>query len=254
MPPLETVALDLHGRFGQPYRYVAECASTQDLLRHEALPDGAVAVAEHQTAGRGRSDRVWEDVPGTALLCSILLRPAGTRTEALPQLSLVVALAACEAIEGETGRETRLKWPNDVLLDGRKVAGILLESCDGGVLAGVGVNVNQTAGQLPSDSRTPAASLRTATGREHDRGALLVTLLERLERAVGAWETDGLEALLPALEARNALHGRRVRVGASSGTAGRIAPDGRLHVTLEDGGGLLVGSGEVDLLGPDDRG
>jgi BirA family biotin operon repressor/biotin-[acetyl-CoA-carboxylase] ligase len=252
MPSLESAGPLLQGRFGQPYRYVTECTSTQDLLRDGTLPDGAVAVAEHQTAGRGRSGRLWEDAPGTALLSSILLRP--TRTETLPQLSLVVAFATCEAIDGETGLPTELKWPNDVLLDGRKVAGILLESWDGGVLAGVGVNVNQTTGELPSEPRTPATSMRATTGREHDRGDLLIALLEQLERAVEAWEANGLDALLPALEARNALRGRRVRVGANNGMAGEIAADGRLRVTLEEGDELLVGSGEVDLLGADDPG
>jgi BirA family biotin operon repressor/biotin-[acetyl-CoA-carboxylase] ligase len=246
MNSLEHADRRLRGRLGRPYRYAAECTSTQDLLREEGLPDGAVAVADHQTAGRGRSGRVWEDARGTALLCSILLRAPARH--ALQELSLVVALATAEAIEGRTGAAAHVKWPNDVLLDGRKVAGILLEAWDGGVLAGIGVNVNQTGAQLPPSPRTATASLRTATGREHDRGALLVALLDRLEAAVDAWQTGGLEPLLPALEARHALRGRRVRTGVGTGTAGAIAADGRLLIELDDGRELAVGSGEIELL------
>ncbi len=156
------------GRFGDPYLYVAECRSTQELLRDTALPEGAVAVAEHQTAGRGRLGRTWEDAAGSSLLCSVLLRPRGG---VLPQLSLVAALATAEAVEELTRQEAKVKWPNDVLVDGRKVAGILLEHAAGAVVAGIGVNVGQEHGELPEVARTPPGSLRTASGRGHDRGA-----------------------------------------------------------------------------------
>lgn len=241
----EAVLPLLRGAFGRPYRYAAECPSTQELLRCDD-PEGAVAAADHQTAGRGRSGRTWLDEPGEALLCSVLLRPPPGPE--LPQLSLAVALAAAEAVERATGLEAQVKWPNDVLLDGRKVAGILLEAHDGAVVCGVGVNVNQRAESLPQPMRPPAASLRTATGRGHDRASLLADLLDRLERAYATWSRGGLAPLLPDLESRNALLGLALRSSAGEGVGGRIAGDGRLEVILEDSSVRLVESGEVELL------
>lgn len=235
----------LRGRLGSPYLYAQETASTQDVLRGTDLPEGAVATAEHQVAGRGRSGRRWDDRPGRSLLCSVLLRPPGG---ALPQLSLVVALAAAEAIELVAGIEARVKWPNDVLVAGGKVAGILLEAGDGAVVAGIGVNVNQSAGELPARTRLPATSLRVATGATHDRGALLAALLERLDAAYASWRASGLDGLAARLEARNALRGQRVSVGAAPGTAGALAPDGRLSVTLDGGHVVMVESGEIEPL------
>lgn len=233
----------LEGRFGEPYLWSASCASTQDVLRDAALPEGAVAVTEHQTAGRGRRGRRWEDEPGASLLLSVLLRPSGV---VAPQLSLVCALAVAEAVEAAGGLEARVKWPNDVLVDGRKVAGILLEGHGDAVVCGIGVNVGQTERQLPAGARG-AASLRTLTGRAHDRASLLVDLLGRVERHYDAWRAGGLAPLLPELERRDALRDRAISVGGVSGTAGGFAVDGRLRVVATDGAEALVASGEVDL-------
>ncbi len=234
------------GLLGRPYRWARTCPSTQELLRDPSLPEGAVAVAEHQTAGRGRLGRTWEDEAGRALLCSVLLRP---ERQPLPQLSLVAALAVAEAIEEETGCETAVKWPNDVLVGGRKVAGILLEASGGSVIVGIGVNVNQTAEELPATARHPPCSLRTATARAHDRGVVLAAVLGRLELRYAAWSREGLPPLVPHLEARNCLRGREVVVDGSAGRAGRIAPEGGLEVRLSSGEAIVVGSGEVELLG-----
>jgi BirA family transcriptional regulator, biotin operon repressor / biotin---[acetyl-CoA-carboxylase] ligase len=213
------------------------------MLRDPAQPEGAVAVAEHQSAGRGRSGRDWEDEPGEALLTSMLLRPpAGTPAA---QLSLVCALAVAQAVGAVSAVETGIKWPNDVLVDDRKVAGILLEASAGIVVCGIGLNVNQTEDTLPRELRTPAASLRTITGNEHDRAELLVALLAQLEVDYETWRLDGLAGLLPGLERRDVLRGSQVAVGGASGVADGIAPDGRLRLRLPDGGGVLVGSGEV---------
>jgi BirA family biotin operon repressor/biotin-[acetyl-CoA-carboxylase] ligase len=235
----------LRGRFGRPYRFEQVCASTQDLLRDAALPEGAVAAAAHQTAGRGRLGRSWEDVPGESLLCSILLRPP--ISAALPQLSLVCALAAAEAIEATGGATAAIKWPNDVLLGGRKVAGILLESSAGAVICGIGVNVGQPAESLPVAPRVAATSMFVETGARHDRGALLATLLAQLEARYGEWLASGLEPLLPELDRRDALRGARVRVAGERGIAAGVAPDGTLAVRLDRGGITRVGSGEVQI-------
>ena len=177
------------------------------------------------------------------LLLSLLLRPPDTA--GAPQLSLVCALAVAECVEATTGLEARVRWPNDVLVGGRKVAGILLEGHEDAVVCGIGVNVSQTEAALPRDARTPAASLRTLTGREQDRAALLVLLLERLESCYDTWLACGLAPMLPELDRRNVLRGREVRVGENTGSAGAITERGQLTLTHADGTTTLVVSGEV---------
>ena len=187
----------LRGGLGEPYLYAAETPSTQDILRDGDYAHGAVAVAEHQTAGRGRSGRRWDDAPSTALLFSVLLRPpAGA---ALPQLSLVVGLAVAEAIEHVSGVRALVKWPNDVLVEGGKVAGILLEATGGDVVCGVGINVNQVEHDLPPVTRAPATSLRLAAGRPLDRGIVLTSVLSRARTAL-----HGLAGRWPRLPPRGA--------------------------------------------------
>lgn len=236
----------LGGRLGEPWLWFAACASTQDALRGTDLPEGTVAAAEHQTAGRGRSGRTWTDAPSRAILVTVLLRPPAGR--GLPELSLVAGLAAAEAVETVTGLQTDVKWPNDVVVGDHKVGGLLLELDGGAVLCGIGINVAQRAHELP-DGRAalPAGSLHLATGRDVDRATLLAEVLRTLERRYDAWAEHGLEPLLADLERRNWLRGRAVRVGGERGTAGSIAPDGRLEVVLADGTPRLVVSGEVSL-------
>ncbi len=241
----EVVRPLFRGRFGEAYRWSEACASTQEGLDDPDLPEGAVAVTEHQTAGRGRSGRRWEDEPGASVLVSVLLRPPSPADA--PQLSLVCALAVAGTVEAANAGPARVKWPNDVLVGGAKVAGILLESRGGGVVCGIGLNVNQAEAALPRVTRLPAASLRTLTGREHDRAVLLAALLDHLERRYDVWLRDGLGPLVPELEARDALRGRPVEADGVTGVAAGIAPDGRLRVVAEDGTEVLVASGEVEL-------
>jgi BirA family transcriptional regulator, biotin operon repressor / biotin---[acetyl-CoA-carboxylase] ligase len=226
--------------FGSPLHRVASCESTQLLLGPDD-PEGAAAVTDYQSAGRGRLGRRWTAPPGTALLCSVLLRPPpGSR---IAQLSLVGGLATAQTVEAALGRSAQLKWPNDVLVDGRKVAGLLAEARDGVVVLGVGLNVNQTAAELPDDARVPAASLRTLDGTERDRDELLLDLLEWLEAAYDSWLSGGLTALHAELSSRDALAGRTVTVEGRSGRALGIDEEGRL--VLDSG---PVESGEVSLL------
>ena len=225
---------------GSPLHRVVSCESTQLLLGPDD-PEGAVAVADFQTAGRGRLGRAWTAPPGTALLCSVLLRPpAGSR---IAQLSLVGGLAAAQTVEDALGRPAQLKWPNDVLVDGLKVAGVLAEARDGVVVVGIGLNVNQTAAELPADARIPAASLRSLDGAERDREALLADLLARLGAAYVSWLRGGLAALHGELVSRDALAGRAVTVDGRSGRALGIDSEGRL--VLDSG---PVESGEVTLV------
>jgi len=181
----EDVVPRLRGGFGREYRYVPECPSTQRLADADA-PEGSVFATDHQTDGRGRMGRRWDDAPGTSLLVSVVLRP-DVEPARLPDLSVVAARACAEAIAAETGLDAHVKFPNDVLLAGRKVAGILGEASDGRVVLGIGVNVTQTAGELPADARLPPTSLLLETGRRVERAALLATLLERLGDGYRRW-------------------------------------------------------------------
>ena len=175
----------LRGRFGHVYRYTEVAPSTQRLLAGDE-EEGAVAVAEEQTDGRGRLGRSWEAPPGTSVLVSVLLLPA-VEPARLPELSLVAGGAVAEAILEVTGIEPMLRFPNDVLIEGRKVAGILAESSEGRVVLGIGINANQTREQLPADARTEPTSLRLELGEPVNRVQLLAAILLQLERAYDAW-------------------------------------------------------------------
>ncbi len=234
----------LGGRFGDPYLYELETQSTQLLLLDSGLPDGAVAVAEHQTAGRGRLGRRWKEAAGTSILCSLLLRPLAERNH--PEISLVAALATSDAVDEAAGMETEIKWPNDVLLEGRKVAGVLAEMRGDAVVVGIGLNVNQSEEQLEPGARIPPGSLRTATGRKHDRAHLLARLLERLESRYDKWAARGLSLLFADLHGRDFLRGQEVTVDGESGTAVGIHPTGGLEVDFR-GERHLVESGEVSF-------
>lgn len=178
----------IRGRLGRPYLYVAECDSTQRLLPPDG-PEGAVVLAEQQSAGRGRLGRSWLAPPRTSLLFSTLLYPR-VPTERLPELSLVAGRAVAEAIAGETGLAPTLKFPNDVLVGGHKVCGILAEASDGRVALGIGVNVNQTKEQLPVETVMPPTSLRIERGEPCPRAPLLAAILATLEREYDAWNAS----------------------------------------------------------------
>ena len=177
----------LRGRFGHIYRYAESTDSTQRMLAEDAA-EGAIAVAEVQTEGRGRLGRGWEAPAGTSVLVSVLLLPA-VEAARLPELSLVAGGAVAQAIAEVTGLEPAIKFPNDILVRSRKVAGILAESSEGRVVLGIGVNVNQTPEQLPADAQTEPTSLRLEVGAPVSRARLLAAILLQLERAYDAWVT-----------------------------------------------------------------
>jgi BirA family biotin operon repressor/biotin-[acetyl-CoA-carboxylase] ligase len=239
----EAVVPLLRGRFGVPYIYAVSCESTQRLL-DEDLPEGATAICEHQTIGRGRLGRRWEAPPGTSILCSVLLHPPAGRD--VSELSLVGGLAAAWTIARTLEQAAALKWPNDVLVAGQKVAGVLGETRDGVVVLGIGVNVNQRPEDLPARSQLPAASLRSLDGNERTRAPLLAELLLDLETVYERWLEGGLGLLSDELSKLDYLCGRPVSVDGRSGIARGIAPDGRLVLEAADGR-HLVASGEVRI-------
>jgi BirA family transcriptional regulator, biotin operon repressor / biotin---[acetyl-CoA-carboxylase] ligase len=239
----ELVAPELHGRFGTPYLYEPEVESTQLLLQGTDLPEGAVAVTEHQTGGRGRLGRSWDEPAGSSVLVSVLLRPPAARK--LPELSLVAALAVAIAVEETTGLSAQVKWPNDVMLNRRKVAGILSELAGGAVVLGIGLNVNQAREELPLGAPTEPGSLRTLTGTRYDRAAVLGLILLRLEELYDGWREGGLDAVYGELGSRDFLRGRTITLNGERAIAIQIRRDGTLELETAAGEVRAIESGEV---------
>ncbi|MGZ4481019.1 MAG: biotin--[acetyl-CoA-carboxylase] ligase [Gaiellales bacterium] len=212
----------LRGRFGRPYLYREVCASTQELVR--GLPEGAVAATDEQSAGRGRLGRTWSAPRGTGLLFSLALTPR-TPPDRLAPFSLVVADAVCTV----AAPRAMVRWPNDVVVEGRKLAGVLVELRDGHMVVGVGINANLTSEQLPTDARVPATSLRIELGYPVDRAAMLADLLAEIERRYDAFEARGFEGL-----EHDELRGRTVTLrGGAGGRCYGVDSQGRLVVAGE---------------------
>lgn len=216
----------------------ARVASTNDVLRERALagaPAGTTALADYQTQGRGRLGRTWEAPAGRALLFSVLLRPSpGPHPDAAGVLPLRIGLAIADAVEHLTGCAVALKWPNDVLLDGRKVAGILCESAADFVVAGIGINVGQTEAELPPELQSQATSLRIVTGEPPARPDLAGAILRLLRPLWRAPHRPLDPAELERFHRRDALAGRTVTVDdVPAGVAAGIDPLGALLVRLD---------------------
>jgi BirA family biotin operon repressor/biotin-[acetyl-CoA-carboxylase] ligase len=213
-------------------------------------PEGTVVAARHQRSGRGRRGRVWWDEPKDSLLLSVLLRPPVPTAQA-PQLSLVGALAVADTLRAEAGVEARIRWPNDVVLGGRKICGILPEAVsneDGmvqHVILGIGLNVNQEG--FPPDLSERATSLRLATGRRHEPERLLEGLLDALDRRYSAWRTGGFGVLRDECRERSSTLGQPVTLpDGLTGTAVDMDADGALLVQADDGTLRRVVSGEPE--------
>lgn len=227
----------LKGLVRTRFRHVevhASVESTQTMLVAEGGPDGRVIVADHQTAGRGRAGRSWVDVPGAMLMFSTLLR--GIATEKAGPVSLQGGLAVARAIEAMSGVSTRLKWPNDVRIEGRKVCGILGELAPSSdyVVLGIGVNVGHREGDLPE--KLEATSIRLASGSSPRRDDLCVAILRELDLVL---HTD---EWLREYRERCETIGSRVRVelptGPLEGQASDVRDDGALVV---DGKAIVAG-------------
>lgn len=231
----------LTGRLGRPYTFRDSCESTQALFGPQDA-EGATAVCEEQTAGRGRLGRTWAAPAGTALLVSVLLRPPAERRA--PELSLVGGVAVALAVEHALGLSAQIKWPNDVMVNRVKVAGILAEARDGAVVLGIGLNVNQSRDELPADSTVPAGSLRTVDGIRRVRAPLLVNVLAELETHYDRWTSGGLDAVYDEIGPRDFLRNRRVTVDGDTGLAVGIDRSGRLVVDVR-GERRSIESGEV---------
>jgi BirA family transcriptional regulator, biotin operon repressor / biotin---[acetyl-CoA-carboxylase] ligase len=212
-----------------------------------------VWVTDHQTAGRGRlaagRRRTWVDSPGECLLMSVVVEPR-VPLAAAARLTLVAGVAVAETLAAASGVDVRLKWPNDLLVGGRKLCGILVESQGGGTsvraVIGMGINVNNDPGVL--DDAIVATSLRAETGQRFDRMALLTGVVGSLRQAMTLFERNGgeLGELRNRWEARADVAGRGLRMAGRDGTALGLAQDGSLRVRWRDGAESSIDSGVIE--------
>ena len=240
--------------FGHPHRHFARTDSTNTRARELAAagaPHGTVVTADEQSDGRGRQGRAWTAPPGGALLYSALVRPLGERHLALP---LAVPLAVAEAAEElAPGVECGVKWPNDVLVGRRKLAGVLIEARprDGWAVVGVGLNLTIAPDQFPPELRDTATSLTTECDRHFPPSggemAITQTAAGVLSRRLEAWLEADQAAVLAAWRQRDALRGREVAWEGGSGVADGIDDRGYLVVVTASGERVTVGAGEVHL-------
>jgi len=219
----------------------------------QGAPDGTVLIAEEQSSGKGRLGRRWSSPAGVNLYASLLLRPPIVPWCA-PQLTFVAALAVVEAIERVGGVKAAVKWPNDVLIAGRKIAGVLSEMRAESdrvhyVILGVGVNLNMRREQFPDDLRYPATSLLLERGEGVSRSAFVRCFLERFEYYYQMFLAEGFDAIRPTWDAHCAMLGERVRVEqepqALTGLAIGLDADGSLLVRDDDGRLHNIYAGDV---------
>jgi BirA family biotin operon repressor/biotin-[acetyl-CoA-carboxylase] ligase len=221
---------------GHPRHHLRATDSTNERARALALagaPHGTLVTAAEQSAGRGRQGRTWSAPAGHALLMSLLVRDP-------PRL---LPLIAAVAVADTAGGEARIKWPNDVQLEGRKVAGILVEGRpqEHWAVLGIGLNVAVRLDDLPAELHDTAATM----GREPRE---VERVLRELLAALGDWLEAGEDAVLAAWRRRDALRGHEVRWSAGEGTAEGVDEDGRLLVALASGETTALDAGEVHLL------
>lgn len=236
-----------------PVTWLPEVGSTNDLVAaaaREGAGEGTVVGADHQVAGRGRRGRAWEETPGHGLLFSVLLRPPMPPAGAA-LLPIVVAVGVAEGISRAAGVDTHIAWPNDLLVDGRKVGGILCELSARGdrvdwAVAGIGLNV-LSAPRVESIRWTPGAIAPLAT-TPFSRGELLVAVLGALGARLEAWYDGDTTGVLQAFAMRDHLIGHRVRLhteeGDHTGEAAGLDAAGRLLLRTRDGL-VALGAGEV---------
>jgi len=252
----------LAGRFGRRVHQFARVDSTNERARElgrAGEPDGAVVVADEQTAGRGRRRRTWASPAGKGLYVSVLLRPPFAAAESGPAVQLAAGIAAAEALAGILPVPPLLRWPNDCYAGGRKIAGVLVEAeTTGGELeflvCGVGINVNQQTGDFPEELRERATSIRLQLGHEVPRRDILAAFLAAFDTWEGVWRRHGLGPIRERwLELSPETAGGEVSVqtasGTLEGTADGLSDDGRLRVRAA-GSLHEIAVGEVVRLRP----
>lgn len=250
----------LTGTFGRPLRFFEEVGSTNteaSAWASQGAPEGALVVTNHQTRGRGRWGRSWSSSPGKLLQFSLVLRPR-MPADRLGLVTTALGVACAEAIEGLCGLEPSIKWPNDVRLGGRKLAGILVETELSGtsvdvVIAGMGVNVGWAAKDIPAELRDTTTSLafEMGPGKEPPRSALLAEVLKAFELRYRSLPGNAAR-LVEVATARSDVLGREVTVALAThetvtGRAVRLSHGGELELQTDDGVRVLS-VGEIARL------
>lgn len=238
------------------WQYHSVVGSTNDLAlawARDGPPDGALVIADAQTAGRGRGERRWVTKPSTGLAFSLILRTMPEEAGCVPRFTAMAALGLIHALE-KWGLQGQVKWPNDVLLDGKKVAGVLVETDWQGeelvaLVVGMGVNVKPESVPPESELRYPATSMEDAIGKGVDRCALLV---ESIKAMLTYREMLPTPEFMKAWNTHLAFLGEWIPFRAPDGKTRRmkvlgVLPDGRLHLEKADGEVIRAVSGEIEM-------
>lgn len=252
--------------FGKPLHFFPTIDSTNTYavkLAHQGASEGTTIIADEQTGGKGRLGRTWVSPPGVNLYLSLILRPP-VSTGIAPQINLLAAVAVAEAIVQVCGLTPAIKWPNDVLIDEKKVCGILAEmQTEAGALQslvlGIGVNVNAPLAAFPPELRDKASSLFLIGGQMINRAAFTAALLTHLEKLYVLWIEKGFPALRPAWEHyASGLISKQITVAAPEGTiVGTVLgldSDGALLLRDSSGTPRRILAGDVTVIGGYTRG
>lgn len=245
-------------RFGRSIHYFEECLSTQPIahqLAQENAPDGTIVLCEEQTAGRGRMARVWTSSRGKGIWMSTIIRPEIPPMKA-PQFTLIAAVAVSRAIEDIADVRAEIKWPNDLLINGKKCTGILTElQADvdrvQAIILGIGVNVNQDLEDFPEEIQPIATSVKMVTGVHIDRARLVARILHYLEIYTDMYVEHGFEPLKLLWESYSGTLGRRIKAvmihQQIEGIALGITNDGVLQVQTDDGKIHGIYSADIEI-------
>ena len=238
--------------------FLPKIDSTNNLAKEYAksnAPEGLVIVADSQTGGRGRMGKSWHSPPKTGVYLSILLKPP-LKTDQLSLITLVAGVSAIETINEFSHQSANLKWPNDILINGKKICGLLCEMIPNKenpcfLVIGIGINANQVAGQFPEDLNKTATSLRIINGSPTNRLDVIQSLLKNIDREYHGFLTDGGNSVIKKWGFHSNLFGKRVSIQHGStittGTAMRIDSLGRLVLLLDNQHEEAFDSGEISL-------
>jgi len=245
-------------RFGRNIHYQVTCASTQPIAHQMAqagAPDGSVVLCEEQTSGKGRLARAWSSAQGKGIWMSVIVRPDIPPTKA-PQFTLVAAVAVTRAIEEVAGVRAEIKWPNDLLINGKKCTGILTELQTDidrvqAIILGIGVNVNQQQADFPEEIQSLATSIRMVNGQPVDRAKLVARILQHLEIYSDMYVKHGFAPLKILWESYSCTLGRRIKATMIhqqiEGMALGITDEGILQVKTDDGQIHGIYSADIEI-------
>jgi BirA family biotin operon repressor/biotin-[acetyl-CoA-carboxylase] ligase len=245
-------------RFGQAIHYYNQVPSTQPIahkLAQENAVDGTIVICEEQTAGKGRLSRAWKSSKGKGIWMSVIIRPDIPPMKA-PQFTLIAAVAVTRAIEDVADVRAEIKWPNDLLINGKKCTGILTElQADvdrvQAIILGIGINVNQDIDDFPEEIHHIATSIKMITGNHINRGQLVARILHHLEIYTDLYIKHGFEPLKLLWESYSCTLGKRIKAvmihSEIEGVALGITNDGVLEVRTDDGKIHGIYSADIEI-------